>query len=226
MSLFPKKNIQIANDEDPEEDDEEAVALLFSKPARGAPGGTTGKGIFYGSTAGRMSTTAILIQERGIVVGKPVMLTKAVKHQVAEIVYALFAYEHHHSHAHPRTNPVLPPEPRFARHRNFYIFELNQFRHWWKTSRLLVRVSAGIVYAQDPVNWVSMASWDTAMRKQCKAAATQSKRIGQGGPVKPFLDEVQPFTRIIRIVLAIARAWEARVDNRLYEVGLAEALYV
>ena len=31
------------------------------------------------------------------------------------------------------------------------------------------------------------------------------------------------FTRTIRIVLAVARAWEARVDNRLYEVGVAEA---
>jgi hypothetical protein len=31
-------------------------------------------------------------------------------------------------------------------------------------------------------------------------------------------------TRTIRIVLAVARALEARVDNRMFEVGMAEAL--
>jgi hypothetical protein len=44
----------------------------------------------------------------------------------------------------------------------------------------------------------------------------------------PFSNSSRNFLLILsqtlRIVIAIARAWEARVDNRLYEVGLAEAL--
>lgn len=49
------------------------------------------------------------------------------------------------------------------------------------------------------------------------------KQLGRGGPIKLFFDEVQPFTRTLRLVLALARALEARVDNRFYEVGIAEA---
>lgn len=60
--------------------------------------------------------------------------------------------------------------------------------------------------------------------KEGKLAAKLAKRIGQGGPMKQFLNEVQPFTRTIRAGLAIARAVEAKVDNRLYEVGVAETL--
>lgn len=62
--------------------------------------------------------------------------------------------------------------------------------------------------------------------RQLKLSAKISKRIGQGGPIKDWLNEVQPYTRSIRIILAIARAIEAKIDNRMYEVGIAEALYV
>lgn len=47
--------------------------------------------------------------------------------RVAEVVYALFMYEHHRTHQHPRTSPRLPPERRFTRHRNFYVRQLNEF---------------------------------------------------------------------------------------------------
>ena len=45
-----------------------------------------------------------------------------------------------------KTHPMYPPIKRFQRHRNFYIYMINEFRHWWKTSRLLVRVSGGYEY--------------------------------------------------------------------------------
>jgi hypothetical protein len=35
---------------------------------------------------------------------------------------------------------------------------------------------------------------------------------------------IHPFTRTLRIFIACARAWEARVDNRFYEVGIAEGM--
>ena len=69
-----------------------------------------------------------------------------------------------------------------------------------------------------------MASFDVTRHRQSKLAAKLSKRIGQGGPMRIFLDEVQPFTRSVRAFLAVSRAIEAHVDNRLFEVAVAETL--
>lgn len=80
------------------------------------------------------------------------------------------------------------------------------------------------MYCQDALNRTTMAMWKVSKAKQAKHALKQMKRIGHGGVARLFLQEVHPFTRTLRIVLAIARAWEARVDNRFYEVGIAEAL--
>ena len=69
-----------------------------------------------------------------------------------------------------------------------------------------------------------MGLYDVTRRRQGKRALKAMKTIGRGGVSKDFLKHVKPFTRSIRIVLAVARGWEARVDNRLYEVMVAEAL--
>lgn len=58
--------------------------------------------------------------------------------QVTEAIFLLFLMGRHFTSdlsKNPKTNPKLPPEVRYKRHRNYYIFKLNQFRHWWKTSR-------------------------------------------------------------------------------------------
>lgn len=58
--------------------------------------------------------------------------------QVAELMLHMFMANFRYSadlSRYPKSNPKLPPVVRFKRHRNFYIFEINQFRHWWKTSR-------------------------------------------------------------------------------------------
>jgi polyphosphate kinase 2 (PPK2 family) len=99
---------------------------------------------------------------------------------------------------------------------------LNKVRHWWKTSRLLLRLAGGLMFCYDDLNWAMMQAYDVSKKKQAKQALKVVKRIGQGGPIRPFLQDVHPFTRSLRIVLAVARAWEAKVDNRLYEVGIAE----
>ena len=93
---------------------------------------------------------------------------------------------------HPKTNPIMIPERRFRRHRNKYIFRLNEFRHWWKTSRLLVRLSGGYEYCYNPQQFQSMAMYDVHKRKQAKGALNSMKAIGRGGPAKDFLSQVQP----------------------------------
>ncbi len=68
-----------------------------------------------------------------------------------------------------------------------------------------------------------MGALNVNKHRQAKLALKFVKHIGQGGPLSVFFDEVQKFTRTMRIVLGVARAWEARVDNRLLEVSMAEA---
>ncbi len=145
----------------------------------------------------------------------------------ADLIYDLFVQQDRNwddVNAHPTTNPKLSPERRFSRHRNYYVYQLNQFRHWWKTSRLLVRVSGGYEYCIDAENWLAMGMYKVSKRRQAKKALKIVKAIGRGGPSKDFLNNVQKFTRSIRIILAVARGWEARVDNRFIEVLLAEGL--
>jgi hypothetical protein len=67
-----------------------------------------------------------------------------------------------------------------------------------------------------------MAVFNVSKHRQSKQALKSMKAIGRGGVSKDFLNNVKPFTRSIRIVLAVARGWEARVDNRLFEVLIAE----
>jgi len=143
--------------------------------------------------------------------------------QVAAIIYRLFSNPHY-DHQHPKTIPELAPEKRGKRHRNPILWSINQFRHWWKTSRLLVRLSGSYGWCQDTVTWTFMATLDVTTKKGAKQALKQMKRIGRGGPNRVFLMNVHPFTRTLRIFIACARAWEARVDNRFYEVGIAEAM--
>ena len=93
---------------------------------------------------------------------------------------------------------------------------------WWKTSRLLVRLSGGYEYCLSTLHWTAMGLYNVSKRKQSKHALKAMKTIGRGGVSKDFLKHVKPFTRSIRIVLAVARGWEARVDNRMFEVLIAE----
>jgi hypothetical protein len=68
-----------------------------------------------------------------------------------------------------------------------------------------------------------MGAFNVKKHKQAKRALKSMKVIGRGGVSRDFLKLVHPFTRSIRILLAIARGWEARIDNRFYEVLVAEA---
>lgn len=143
--------------------------------------------------------------------------------QVAAIIDRLFSTPHY-GHQHPKTIPELAPERRGKRHRNPTLWSINQFRHFWKGSRLLVRLSGSYGWCQNIVTWSLMAVLDVTKKKGAKRALKQMKRIGRGGENRIFLMNVHPFTRTLRIFIACARAWEARVDNRFYEVGIAEGM--
>jgi magnesium-transporting ATPase (P-type) len=64
---------------------------------------------------------------------------KEIAESILKMFMANFKYSNDISR-YPKTDPKLPPVVRFKRHRNFYIFEINQFRHWWKTSRYVLYI--------------------------------------------------------------------------------------
>jgi len=185
------------------------------------PLNTKANKVWYGDNDVRVEeeTTKLLI---GIETGDDKVLEDC---KIAEAILDLFVKNQRGEelNQHPKTNQKRPPEKRFWRHRNYYVFHLNQFRHWWKTSRLLVRLSGGYGFCMVPVNWSKMGIFLVEQRKQAKKAFKSMKAIGRGGNSRYFLRHVKPFTRSIRIILAVARGLEARRDERLYEVGIAEA---
>jgi len=131
-------------------------------------------------------------------------------------------------HPSPRIKsmPAYAPYPRNARHRSFYLRWLNEFRHWWKSSRLLVRLAG--LYFTVGLNWsmaidkkYSLTGVDLYRNKGGKFALKLVKLLGHGGPMRGFLKDVQPFTRTVRIVVATWRWIEAAPCRRL-EVGVEE----
>ena len=72
-------------------------------------------------------------------------------------------------------------------------------------------------------NQAAFASLNLLKNKGPKHAAKFVKRMGQGGPMRPFLKAVQPITRTIRIVCAIWR-WVGATKARRSEVGVRELM--
>ena len=98
---------------------------------------------------------------------------------------------------------------------------LQEFRHWWKSSRLLVRLAGLYVYSYDPVIAPSILVLNPNKRKTIKKLVKFSKHLGQGGPVREFIKTVKPFTRSMRILVGSWRWFEAAPCRR-GEVGLEE----
>ena len=117
--------------------------------------------------------------------------------------------------------PAYPPHTRMSTRRAFILFWIYKFRHWWKSSRLLVRLSGLYVYSQDPLNWDKMVILDLTKRKGPKKAMKLVKHLSQGGPMKYFLGNVKIFTRTVRIVTATWR-WIEAPESRRFEVGVEE----
>jgi hypothetical protein len=125
--------------------------------------------------------------------------------------------------------PAFAPFCRLARHRSFYLWWLVEFRHWWKSSRLLVRLAGLFTLAFTLEFLDSMQSIDPfeknrkANRRNTKAASKIVKHLGQGGPMSFFLDYVSLFTRTLRIIVACWR-WIESAQCRRGEVGVEETM--
>jgi hypothetical protein len=135
--------------------------------------------------------------ETELLVGRPGK-SLYVEFEVAEVVTALFRGDKVHGmYEHSKTNPPFCPEQRFKRHRNPYVYRLNEFRHWWKTSRLLVRVSGGYEYCLSPVTWEQMGWYNVSKRRHGRKALKSMKWIGRGGVSKEFLNNVKEVRRFL-----------------------------
>jgi hypothetical protein len=129
------------------------------------------------------------------------------------------------SNLYPKTMPNQPPEKRFKRHRATNFRRLNDFRHWWKTSRLLVRIAGTLILFSQLYDWTTLLPKLIQHKKSgLKNALKAMKALGRGGPNRSFLQTVHPFTRTVRLYMAIMRGMEARVDHRFWEVLIAEAM--
>lgn len=131
--------------------------------------------------------------------------------------------------------PSYAPFRRKARHRSFTLWWINEFRHWWKSSRLLVRL-AGLwtlavtveflakMQAIEPYIHKKHAHKTVAANaKNVNKALKIVKKLGRGGELRWFLKTVKPFTRALRILVGIWRWIEAAQCRRL-EVGVEEAM--
>mmetsp|Transcript_18891 Transcript_18891/g.27399 ORF Transcript_18891/g.27399 Transcript_18891/m.27399 type:complete len:903 (+) Transcript_18891:110-2818(+) len=132
--------------------------------------------------------------------------------------------------SHPSTRikflPIKAPYRRRQRHRSFKLFWINEFRHWWKSSRLLVRLAGLECSAQ--TNWsvavdtkISLISLNLHKRKGPKLGLKLVKYLGRGGVMSSFLKSVQPFTRCVRILVATWR-WVEAAPCRRWQVGVEE----
>ena len=49
-------------------------------------------------------------------------------HEIADLIFHLFNQHQATSlHQHPKSNPTLPPVKRGTRHRNYYVWQMNEF---------------------------------------------------------------------------------------------------
>ena len=125
--------------------------------------------------------------------------------------------------------PAFAPFRRTDRHRSFYLWWINEFRHWWKSSRLLVRL-AGLWTLAITIEFLAKMQEvepykhrNHANAKNTDRAIRIVKKLGRGGPMRWFLQTVQPFTRTLRILVGSWRWIEAAQCRRL-EVGVEEAM--
>ena len=118
--------------------------------------------------------------------------------------------------------PPFAPYRRFSRHRSFHLYWLNEFRHWWKSSRLLVRLAGLAILYSYPEVQTALAVLNVTKHKDRSRAFKWMKKLGRGGEMSPFFKTVQPFTRSLRIIVAVWRWFEASKVRR-FEVGVEEA---
>lgn len=61
----------------------------------------------------------------------------------------------------------------------YSFFHTKEFRHWWKSSRLLVRLAGLYVYSYDPVKAPAILILDPEKHKTIKKLTKFAKQLGQ-----------------------------------------------
>lgn len=117
--------------------------------------------------------------------------------------------------------PLSAPYGRLKKNRSYGLVWINEFRHWWKWSRLLVRLAGLYSYVQEKAVWSRILSRSLLKKKGPSTTLQLIKRLSQGGRVRAFMKNSQPYTRAVRIVVALWRILEASRCRRR-EVRLAE----
>lgn len=79
---------------------------------------------------------------------------------------------------------------------------------------MLVRLAGTETLASNPENWEKLTTVNLLRKRGVNTAFKMGKRLGQGGPMRAFLQAVQPFTRVIRLVVAAWRWIEASKPRR------------
>jgi hypothetical protein len=106
---------------------------------------------------------------------------------------------------------------------------LSFFTFLASTSRLLVRLAGlftlafTVVYLEKMLRITPVHRRGAALAKTTHGAARIVKKLGQGGPMKYFLNYVQPFTRALRLLVGSWR-WVESAQCRRDEVGTEEAM--
>lgn len=96
---------------------------------------------------GRYQYKSVEMEKSGDFVGSPGTMTVINEEdlEIRDLLTRLFEKEHWWSYYNSKSrvgsttksHPPYAPERRGRRHRDPRVYWLNEFRHWWKTSRLL-----------------------------------------------------------------------------------------
>lgn len=121
--------------------------------------------------------------------------------------------------------PGFAPYPRTARHRSVGLYWTNEFRHWWKNTRLLCKAAGQAVSINSKNSHIlsEMLKITPLKMKSLDKMPKIIKHLGQGGATRDFLEACRPFTNFLRILVGGWRYVEAAPCRRL-EVGVEETM--
>lgn len=153
--------------------------------------------------------------------GKSIKVAKAAPLEPREALAPIVGGINGNEYSSVKSIPPFAPYTRLARHRSFRLWWINEFRHWWKSARLLVRLAGLFCFALIDINWYKMCHLNLYKAKGITKGYKLVKKLGQGGVTRPFLKGVKIFTRALRILVGSWRYVESAQCRRL-EVGVEE----
>lgn len=120
-----------------------------------------------------------------------------------------------------KSTSVSTPQPRTARHFKFHLYQLNNFRHQYKNTRLAIKLAGMAMMIS--AEWDKMKAFTPLYDKSLGKMQKIMKHIGQGGNMKDVLRFLHPFSNTLRVTMLVLRTIEVPHFRRL-EVGLEETM--